>query len=83
MDKDDIMTLLDNAVFPTEDIYIKVTELARFRDVIDCADLSIDLAKDSDETIENMLIGYYDIRYVVGFAEIDDKFSKLIIRKVK
>ena len=83
MDKDDIITLLNNAVFPTEDIYITVTELARFHDFIDCTDLSVDLVKDSDATIECVLMGYYDIRYVVGFAEIDDKFSKLIIRKVK
>lgn len=83
MDKHDILVLLNNAVFPTEDIHDKVNELTRFYDVIDCTDLLIDLAKDSDETIEYMLMGYYDIRYVVGFAEIDDKFSKLIIRKVK
>lgn len=82
MDKDDVMELLNNAVFLTEDIYEKVIELTRKRDVIDCNDLSIDLAKDDDETIESMLIGYYDIKYVVGFAEIDDKFSKLIIRRV-
>jgi hypothetical protein len=82
MDKHDIMTLLNNAVFPTEHIQDKVDELTRQHDCIDCIDLSIDLAKDSDETIECMLMGYYDIKYVVGFAEIDDKFSKLIIRKV-
>lgn len=82
MNKDDVMELLNNAVFATEDIYEKVCELTRNRDSIDCSDLSIDLVKDSDETISNMLIGYYDIKYVVGFAEIDDKFSKLIIRKV-
>lgn len=82
MDKDDVIELLNNAVFATEDIYEKVCELTRKRDFIDCSDLSIDLAKDSDETISNMLMGYYDIKYVVGFAEIDDKFSKLIIRKV-
>lgn len=83
MDKHDIMVLLNNAVFTTEDIPNKVDELTRQHDIINCKDLSIDLAKDSDETISCMLMGYYDIKYVVGFAEIDDKFSKLIIRKVK
>ena len=83
MDKHDIMLVLNNAVFPTEDIHDKVNELTRFYDFMNCADLSIDLAKDSNETINHMLMGCYDIRYVVGFVEIDDKFSKLIIRKVK
>lgn len=83
MDEYGIMILLNNAVFATEDIHDKVTELARKHDFINCKDLSIDLAKDNDETISYMLMGYYDIRYVVGFVEIDDKFSKLIIRKVK
>ena len=78
-----IMILLNNAVFATEDIHDKVNELARNHDFINCKDLSIDLAKDSDETISYMLMGYYDIRYVVGFVEIDDKFSKLIIRRMK
>lgn len=83
MNEYEVMLLLNNAVFPTQDIHDKVNELTRFYDFINCTDLGIDLAKDSDETIECMLMGYYDIRYVVGFAEIDDKFSKLIIRKVK
>lgn len=83
MNEYEIMTLLNNAVFATEDIHDKVNELAQNYDVINCNDLSIDLANDSDNVIKTMLMGYYDIRYVVGFAEIDDKFSKLIIRKVK
>lgn len=83
MNEYEIMVLLNNAVFLTEDIHDKVNELARNHDFINCNDLSIDLANDSDDTIECMLMGYYDIRYVVGFIEIDDKLSKLIIRKVK
>lgn len=83
MSEHNIMVLLSNAVFATEDIRDKVNELTRFHDFINCTDLSIDLANDSDETIERELMGYCDIDYVVGFVEIDEKFSKLIIRKVK
>lgn len=83
MNEYEIMTLLNNAVFTTENIYDKVNELARNYDFIDCKDVGIDLLNDDEETISIMLMGYYNIRYVVGFSEIDDKFSKLIIRKVK
>lgn len=83
MNEYEIMTPLNNAVFTTEDIYDKVNELARNYDFTDCKDVGVDLLNDDEETISIMLMGDYNIRYVVGFSEIDDKFSKLIIRKVK
>lgn len=73
MNEYEVMLLLNNAVFPTEDIHDKVNELARNYDFMACSDISVDPVKDSVD----------DIYYVVGFTEIDDKFSKLIIRKVK
>nr|DAN74074.1 MAG TPA: hypothetical protein [Caudoviricetes sp.] len=83
MDEHDIMVLLNNAVFPTEDIRDKVNELSENYDFMPCSDISVDLVKDSDDAIADAIKNWYNIYYVIGFVEIDDKFSKLIIRKVK
>jgi hypothetical protein len=83
MNEYEVMLLLNNAVFPTEDIHDKVNELARNYDFMACSDIPIDPVKDSDDVIADAIKSWYNINYVVGFAEIDDKFSKLIIRKVK
>lgn len=83
MNEYEIMMLLNNAVFPTEYIHDKVNELAINYDFMDCSDISVDPVKDSDDVIADALMSWHNINYVVGFAEIDDKFSKLIIRKVK
>lgn len=83
MNEYEVMTLLNNAVFLTEDIHDKVNELARNYDFMACSDISVDPVKDSDDAIADAIKSWYNIYYVVGFVEIDDKFSKLIIRKVK
>lgn len=74
--------MLNNAVFLTDDIRDKVNELSRIYNFVDSTEVGINIETDSDEVIEMMVSDYYKPEYVVGFAEIDDKFSKLIIRKV-
>ena len=83
MNEYEVMLLLNNAVFPTEDIHDKVNELARNYDFMACSDISVDPVKDSDDAIADAIKSWYNICYVVGFVKIDDKFSKLIIRKVR
>lgn len=74
--------MLNNAVFLTDDIRDKVNELSRIYNFVDSTEVGINIETDSDEVIEMTVSDYYKPEYVVGFAEIDDKFSKLIIRKV-
>lgn len=74
--------MLNNAVFLTDDIRDKVNELSRIYNFVDSTEVGINIETDSDKVIEMMVSDYYKPEYVVGFAEIDDKFSKLIIRKV-
>lgn len=75
--------MLNKAVFLTEDAHDKVNELSRIYNFVNSADVGINIETDSDEVIGLMVSDYYRPEYVVGFVEIDDKFSKLIIRKVK
>lgn len=75
--------MLNNAVFLTDDIRDKVNELSRIYNFVDSNEVGINVETDSDEVIGMMTSDYYKPEFVVGFAEIDDKFSKLIIRKVK
>ena len=75
--------MLNNAVFLTEDIRDKVNELSRIYNFVDATEVGINIETDSDEVIGLMVSDYYCPEFVVGFVEIDDKFSKLIIRKVK
>lgn len=83
MDEEQIVDLVNNSVFLTEDIHDKVNELSRKYNFVNFAEVGINVETDSDEVIKLMVADYYRPDYVVGFAEIDDKFSKLIIRKVK
>lgn len=83
MDEYQVIEFVNNAVFLTEDIRDKVDELSGRYDFMACSDISVDPVKDSDDVIADALKSWCNIHYVVGFAEIDDKFSKLIIRKVK
>ncbi len=75
--------MLNNAVFLTEDIRDKVNELSRIYNFVNSTEVGVNVETDSDEVIGMMVSDYYKPEFVVGFAEIDDKFSKLIIRKVK
>lgn len=83
MNEYEVMIPLDNAIFPTEDIHDKLNELTRNYDFMDVSGAIFDARKESNEYLEYLLTGYSSIHYVVDFVEIDDKFSKLIIRKVK
>lgn len=83
MDEYQVIDLVNNAVFLTEDIRDKVNELSSRYNFVDSAEVGVNVETDSDEIIKLMVNEYYRPDYVVGFAEIDDKFSKLIIRKVK
>lgn len=84
MDEEQIVDLVNNSVFLTEDIHDKVNELSSRYNFINCAEVGIKIETDSDEVIKLMVSDYYyRPEYVVGFTKIDDKFSKLIIRKVK
>ncbi len=83
MDEYQIIDLVNNAVFLTEDIRDKVNELSSRYNFVDSAEVGVNVETDSDEIIKLMINEYYRPDYVVGFVEIDDKFSKLIIRKVK
>jgi len=83
MDEYQIIDLVNNAVFLTEDIRDKVNELSSRYNFVDSAEVGVNVETDSDEIIKLMVNEYYRPDYVVGFVEIDDKFSKLIIRKVK
>lgn len=83
MDEYQVIDLVNNAVFLTEDIRNKVNELSSRYNFIDSAEVGVNVETDSDEIIKLMVNEYYRPDYVVGFVEIDDKFSKLIIRKVK
>ena len=74
---------MNNSVFLTEDIHDKINELSSRYNFVDSAEVGINVETDSDEIIKLMVNEYYRPDYVVGFVEIDDKFSKLIIRKVK
>lgn len=82
MDEYQIIDLVNNAVFLTEDIHDKINELSSKYNFVNCTEVGINVETDSDEVIKLMVSDYYLPDYVVGFAEIDDKFSKLIIRKV-
>lgn len=83
MDEYQVIDLVNNAVFLTEDIRDKVNELSSRYNFVDSAEVGVNVETDSDEIIKLMVNEYYRPDYVVGFTEIDDKFSKLIIRKVK
>lgn len=83
MDEYQVIDLVNNAVFLTEDIRDKVNELSSRYNFVNSAEVGVNVETDSDEVIKLMVSDYYRPDYVVGFAEIDDKFSKLIIRKVK
>lgn len=83
MDEYQVIDLVNNAVFLTEDIRDKVNELSIKYNFVDSAEVGVNVETDSDEIIKLMVNEYYRPDYVVGFIEIDDKFSKLIIRKVK
>lgn len=83
MDEYQVIDLVNNAVFLTEDIRDKVNELSNKYNFVNSAEVGINVETDSDEVIKLMVNEYYRPDYVVGFSEIDDKFSKLIIRKVK
>lgn len=83
MDEYQVIDLVNNAVFLTEDIRDKVNELSSKYNFVNSAEIGVDVETDSDEIIKLMVNEYYRPDYVVGFVEIDDKFSKLIIRKVK
>lgn len=83
MDEYQVIDLVNNAVFLTEDIRDKVNELSSRYNFVDSAEVGVNVETDSDEIIKLMVNKYYRPDYVVGFTEIDDKFSKLIIRKVK
>nr|DAR92814.1 MAG TPA: hypothetical protein [Caudoviricetes sp.] len=83
MDEYQIIDLVNNAVFLTEDIRDKVNELSSRYNFVDSAEVGVNVETDSDEIIKLMVNEYYRPDYVVGFVEIDDKFSKLIIRKVE
>lgn len=82
MDEYQVIDLVNNAVFLTEDIRDKVNELSSRYNFVDSAEVGVNVETDSDEIIKLMVNEYYRPDYVVGFVEIDDKFSKLIIRKV-
>lgn len=83
MDEYQVIDLVNNAVFLTEDIRDKVNELSSRYNFVDSAEVGVNVETDSDEIIKLIVSEYYRPDYVVGFVEIDDKFSKLIIRKVK
>ena len=83
MDEYQVIDLVNNAVFLTEDIRDKVNELSSRYNFVDSAEVGVNVETDSDEIIKLMVNEYYRPDYVVGFVEIDDKFSKLIIRKVR
>lgn len=83
MNEHDIMVLLNNSVFLTKDIHDKVNELSSKYDFVNSVEVGINVETDSDEVIKLMVDNTYRLDYVVGFSEIDDKFSKLIVRKVK
>lgn len=82
MDEYQVIDLVNNSVFLTEDIRDKVNELSSRYNFVDSAEVGVNVETDSDEIIKLMVNEYYRPDYVVGFVEIDDKFSKLIIRKV-
>lgn len=83
MDEYQVIDLVNNAVFLTEDIHDKVNELSNKYNFVNADEVGVNVETDSDEIIKLMVNEYYRPDYVVGFVEIDDKFSKLIIRKVK
>ena len=83
MDEYQVIDLVDNAVFLTEDIRDKVNGLSSKYNFVNSAEVGVNVETDSDEIIKLMVNEYYRPDYVVDFVEIDDKFSKLIIRKVK
>ena len=83
MDEYQVINLVNNAVFLTEDIRDKVNELSSKYNFVNSAEVGVNVETDSDEVIKLMVNEYHRPDYVVGFVEIDDKFSKLIIRKVK
>ena len=82
MDEYQVIDLVNNAVFLTEDIRDKVNELSNKYNFVNSAEIGVNVETDSDEVIKLMVNEYYLPDYVIGFVEIDDKFSKLIIRKV-
>lgn len=83
MNEYEIMVLLNNVVFTTEDIHDKINELSNTYDIANFAYVSLNLAEEDEAHLQRLLSDSPNTQYVVGFAEIDDKFSKLIIRKVK
>nr|DAV58321.1 MAG TPA: hypothetical protein [Caudoviricetes sp.] len=83
MDEYQVIDLVNNAVFLTEDIHDKVNELSNKYNFVNSAEVGVNVETDSDEVIKLMVNEYCRPDYVVGLSEIDDKFSKLIIRKVK
>lgn len=83
MDDYQIADLVNNAVFLTEDIRDKVNEPSSKYNFVNSAEVGVNVETDGDEVIKLMVSNYYKPDCVVDFVEIDDKFSKLIIRKVK
>lgn len=83
MNEYEIMALLNNAVFITEDLHDKATELADNYNFADFTYVSLHLEEEDEAYLKRLLSDCPNIIYVVGLSEIDDKFSKLIIRKVK
>nr|DAT00656.1 MAG TPA: hypothetical protein [Caudoviricetes sp.] len=81
----EIIVLLNNAVFTIEDIHDKINELSNTYDIANFAYVSLNLAEEEEDEVylQRLLSDSPNTQYVVGLAEIDDKFSKLIIRKVK
>lgn len=83
MNEYEVMTVLHNAVFLTDDIHDKIDELCITYDIANFAYVSVNLPEEDDAYLQRLLSDRPSIKYVAGFVEIDDKFSKLIIRKVK
>lgn len=83
MNEYQVIDLVNNSVFLTENIHEKVNELSSRYNFVNSAEVGINVETDSDEDIKLMVRYYYKPDYVFGVVEIDDKFSKIIIRKVK
>lgn len=83
MDESQMATLLNNSVFVTEGIHDKAAELADNYNFADFTYVSLNLEQEDSAYLKRLLSDCPNIQYVVGLSEIDDKFSKPIIRKVE
>nr|DAV34470.1 MAG TPA: hypothetical protein [Caudoviricetes sp.] len=83
MNEHEVMTLLNNAVFVTEDLHDKAAELVDNYNFADFTYVSLHLEEEDCTYLKRLLSDCPNIHYVIGLSEIDDKLSKLIIRKVK